>query len=90
MSVGLAEPHPSDLGGEAEVYIEDEKHIITKTCVMTFPAGVYHCPMKITRVDTPIVFMSVSPAPILYEHTNRDPKWAHLPDPPGSIDEVLD
>ncbi|MBN1188432.1 MAG: hypothetical protein JXA46_01655 [Dehalococcoidales bacterium] len=80
---------PFDLGGEVEFWIGDEKHVITHTCVITVPAGVFHCPFIFTRVDRPILFGSVSPAPILYEHTNRDPKWSHLSDPP-KIDEVLD
>jgi hypothetical protein len=80
---------PFDLGGELEFWIDDEKHTITSTCVITIPPGLSHCPFIFTRVDRPILFSSCSPAPVLYEHTNRDPKWSHLEDPP-EIDEVLD
>ena len=80
---------PFDLGGEVEFWLDDEKHTITNTCVITIPAGLSHCPFVFKRVDRPIVFGSCSPAPILYEHTNRDPRWSHLKDP-LEIDEVLD
>lgn len=80
---------PSDLGGEVEFYIEDDKHVVTKTCVICVPPGVSHCPFHFNRVDRPIFFLTMSSAPVLTEHTNRDPQWAHLPDPPN-IEEVLD
>ena len=80
---------PFDLGGEVEFWLGDEKHTIRNTCVITIPAGLSHTPWNFTKVDRPILFGSVSPAPVLYEHTNRDPKWSHLNDPP-KIDEVLD
>jgi hypothetical protein len=80
---------PFDLGGKVEFWIDDEKHIITSTCVITIPAGLSHCTFTFTRVDRPILFSSCSPAPVLNEHTNREPRWSHLEDPP-KIDEVLD
>jgi hypothetical protein len=80
---------PFDLGGEVEFWIDDEKHVITNTCVITVPSGVSHCPFYFKKVERPILFCSCSPAPVLYEHTNRDPKWSHLKDPP-KIPEVLD
>jgi hypothetical protein len=80
---------PFELGGEVEFWIGDEKHVITKTCVITIPPGLSHCPFYFKRVDRPIVFTSCSPAPILYEHTDRDPKWSHLDDPPET-EELLD
>jgi hypothetical protein len=78
-----------DLGGECEFWIGDEKHLITNTCVITIPPGLSHCPFYFRRVDRPIMFCSCSPAPVLYEHTNRDPRWDHLQGPPD-IPEVLD
>jgi hypothetical protein len=90
--VGLWGTNPddkTDLGGEVEFWIGNEKFTVANTCVITIPAGVSHAPFIFKRVDRPIVFSSCSPAPVLYEHINRDPMWAHLPDPPD-IDEVLD
>jgi len=89
MLYGTNPDDPFDLGGECEFWLDDEKHVIRNTCVITIPPGLFHCPFNFTRVDRPILFSSFSPAPILYEHTNRDPKWNHLADPPD-IEEVLD
>ncbi|MDH5365157.1 MAG: hypothetical protein OEW82_08420 [Dehalococcoidia bacterium] len=46
--------NPSDLGGEIELWIDDEKHVLTKSCIVFIPKGVKHCPLKIKRVDRPI------------------------------------
>ena len=46
--------NPHDLGGEIEMWLEDEKHIITKTAMLFVPAGMKHCPLVLNRVDRPI------------------------------------
>jgi hypothetical protein len=45
---------PYDLGGEIEIWLEDEKHIINRTAMLFVPAGMKHCPLVIRRVDRPI------------------------------------
>ncbi len=45
---------PYDLGGEIEIWLEDEKHIITRTAMLFVPAGMKHCPLILRRVDRPI------------------------------------
>ncbi len=45
---------PYDLGGEIEIWLEDEKHIINRTAMLFVPAGMQHCPLVIRRVDRPI------------------------------------
>lgn len=45
---------PYNLGGEIEIWLEDEKHIITRTAMLFVPAGMRHCPLVIRRVDRPI------------------------------------
>ncbi|MFH0917042.1 MAG: hypothetical protein V1912_11450 [bacterium] len=47
-----ADPH--DLGGEVEIWLEDEKHLITRSALIFVPAGMKHCPLAFTRVDRPI------------------------------------
>jgi hypothetical protein len=49
---------PHDLCGEVELWLEDEKHIITKSCLVYIPAGMKHCPMIVRRVDKPILHFS--------------------------------
>lgn len=45
---------PYDLGGEIEIWVEEEKHILTKTSYIFVPAGMKHCPLILRRVDRPI------------------------------------
>jgi hypothetical protein len=47
-----ADPH--DLGGEVEIWLEDEKHVIARSALVFVPAGMKHCPLTFTRVDRPI------------------------------------
>ena len=35
---------PTDLGGEIEFWLEEEKHTITRSCVIFVPPGIRHCP----------------------------------------------
>jgi len=53
--------HPEDLCGEVELSLGDEKHTITKSCVVFVPKGVSHCPMKFKRVDKPIFYFATTP-----------------------------
>ncbi len=48
-----------DLGGEVELWLEDEKIIMTRSFLAFVPAGMKHCPLIIRRVDTPIFHFTV-------------------------------
>lgn len=50
---------PYDLGGEVEIWLEDEKHIITRSSLIYIPSGMKHCPLILRRVDRPIFHFSV-------------------------------
>lgn len=45
---------PYDLGGEIEIWMKDEKHILTRSSLIFVPAGMQHCPLILRRVDRPI------------------------------------
>jgi quercetin dioxygenase-like cupin family protein len=45
---------PYDLGGEVEIWLEDDKHIINTSAMIFVPAGMKHCPLILRRVDRPI------------------------------------
>jgi len=49
---------PYDLGGEIEFWLEDEKHVLTRSCLIFVPKGMKHCPMIVRRVDRPIFHFS--------------------------------
>ncbi|SHO43891.1 hypothetical protein [Desulfopila aestuarii] len=50
-----------DLGGEIEFWIENEKHVITESCVIFIPKGTMHCPLWIKKVVSPIFHYAVLP-----------------------------
>jgi quercetin dioxygenase-like cupin family protein len=50
--------NPRDLGGEIEVWLGGEKYAITKSCLIYVPKGVRHCPVRFTRIDTPVLFFT--------------------------------
>ena len=52
--------NPSDLCGEVEFWLEDEKYTLNKSCLIYCPAGLRHCPLRVVRVDRPIFFLAVS------------------------------
>jgi hypothetical protein len=45
---------PYDLGGELEFWLGDEKHIITKSCLIFIPKGLRHGPIYWRRMDRPV------------------------------------
>jgi len=51
---GTNREDPQDLCGEVEVWLEDEKHILTKSFLVFVPKGMKHCPLIVRRVDRPI------------------------------------
>ena len=52
---------PYDLGGEIEIWLEDEKQVITKSALLFVPAGMKHCPLILKRVDRPIFHFTTVP-----------------------------
>jgi hypothetical protein len=53
--------NPHDLGGEIEIWLEDEKQVITKSALLFVPAGMKHCPLVLKRVDRPIFHFTIVP-----------------------------
>jgi hypothetical protein len=45
---------PYALNGEVEFWLGDEKHIITKSCIIFIPKGLMHCPLIYRNVEKPI------------------------------------
>jgi hypothetical protein len=50
-----------DLGAEVELWLGDEKHILTKSCMVFIPKGLQHCPMKFLRIERPVFHFSAGP-----------------------------
>ncbi len=58
--IGSDPQNPRDLNGEVEFWLEDEKYILTKSCFILCPKGLKHCPLRVVRVDKPILFLAFS------------------------------
>jgi mannose-6-phosphate isomerase-like protein (cupin superfamily) len=67
---------PYDLGGEVEIWLGDEKQIITKSALVFVPAGMTHCPLNLNRVDRPIFHFSVVTAG---EYIIKEPRENKMP-----------
>jgi quercetin dioxygenase-like cupin family protein len=50
---------PHDLGGEIELWLDNEKHIIKKSYLVFVPRGLKHCPLRAKRVDRPIFHFTI-------------------------------
>ena len=51
---GSDHTRPYDLGAEIEFWLEDEKFLLTKTCMIFVPPGMRHCPLIVRRIDRPV------------------------------------
>jgi len=52
--IGTNQEDPHDLGGEIEFWLDDEKYLLTKSCLVFIPMGLRHCPFIVRSVDRPI------------------------------------
>ena len=62
--IGFFGTNPDDLDdlcGEVEFWLGEEKHLLTRSCVVFVPKGLKHCPMIFRRVDRPILNFAVGP-----------------------------
>jgi hypothetical protein len=62
--------NPYDLGGEIEIWLEDEKQVITKSALLFVPAGMKHCPLILKRVDRPIFHFTTVPGGLYVKDEN--------------------
>jgi len=57
---------PYDLGAEVELWLGDEKHIITKSSLVFVPAGLKHCPLTFLKVDRPVFHFTTGPGKMYF------------------------
>lgn len=50
-----------DLGGEVELWIDGEKHLMHESFMAYIPGGLVHCPLQVTRLERPIFHFSTGP-----------------------------
>lgn len=58
--IGSDPQNPHELYGEVEFWMEDEKYILDKSCLIYIPSGIRHCPLEILKVEKPILFLAFS------------------------------
>jgi hypothetical protein len=68
--VGTDTADKFDLGGEIEFWLDDEKYILTKSCLVFVPKGLRHCPLRFLRVDKPIVHFTITNGSV-YEQAKK-------------------
>jgi hypothetical protein len=59
---GTNPDNPQDLCGEVEFWIDNEKYMLTKSCMIYMPRGVKHCPLIFKKVERPIFHYIVGSA----------------------------
>jgi hypothetical protein len=57
---GTNSADPEDLGADVELWLEDEKHIFSKSCLVYIPKGMKHCPLRSIRLDTPVFHFMIA------------------------------
>jgi hypothetical protein len=56
--IGSNPDDPNNLNGELEIFLNGEKHLITKSVMIFLPAGLEHGPIRWLRVDRPVFHFS--------------------------------
>lgn len=64
--MGTNPDDPHDLCAEVELWLGDEKHVITKSCMVFIPKGLQHCPLHFTRVDRPVFHFTSGPGKMYF------------------------
>src|SRR4030042_325516 len=70
--IGTNLEDPTNLFAEVEFWFDDEKHVFTKNCVVFIPAGIWHSPVVINKIERPVFCFSTSPTTTYTQEVNRD------------------
>lgn len=73
--VGGNREDPHDLNGEISVWLNGEETVLTRSALIFVPAGTVHGPVRFTRVDGPVFFVTVAPT----NHYSRKPASEGVP-----------
>ena len=68
--IGSDPQNPHELYGEVEMWLDDEQYFIDKSSLVLCPKGVNHCPLRVVRVDKPILFLAMSMSTKYYKLFN--------------------
>ena len=69
MVFGSDPENPHDLGGEIEMGLGNEMHLMTKPTILFVPKGMPHGPMWFRKIDKPMIQSVLLPTASVYEST---------------------
>ena len=74
VALGTDPDHPHELGAEFEVYMgpEMEKHVVNKPSLIYIPGNFIHCPVRVTQVTRPFLFIDTQYSPKSVETPFRE------------------
>jgi hypothetical protein len=49
----------SDLGGEMELWLDDERYVLNKSCIIWLPKKLKHCPLEVRAIKKPIFHFDI-------------------------------
>ena len=59
--VGCSREDPHDLGGEITIWLDGDRRVFNKSCLIYIPAGVNHCPIQFNRIERPVFHVNIAP-----------------------------
>ena len=71
--VGNNVEDPYDLGGEIEMWLEDEPQILTRSCLIFIPKGMKHCPLVFRKVARPIFHTAMGTGGLYLQDIKTNP-----------------
>ena len=78
--LGTDKEHPHKLDARIEIFLGDETHYLTKSCLIHIPAGMKHCPLTFRKVNRPVFFFTLAPVS-RYGRTAEDMNTGEQPVP---------
>jgi hypothetical protein len=72
--IGNIPEDPDDLGAEAEIWMDDEQYIITRSFMVYVPKGLKHCPLVVRNIRRPVLHfdMQLTTGDLRMVPTRRD------------------
>jgi hypothetical protein len=56
---GTDKDNPRDLRAELDFYLDDERYLVDKSCIVYIPGGLKHGPCGMTHIDRPLLFITM-------------------------------
>lgn len=57
--IGTDPDDTNNLGAEAEIWMDDEKYVTQKSCIIYVPKGLKHCPLTVRDIKRPVFHFDI-------------------------------